>query len=73
MEYQVWGLTFLYSAYKNSSKSNFTLISYHVELQLQCNQSKPVSAFRLFALFNKCNDDDLAKSAEYVRVLMSSL
>ena len=39
----------------------------------RCNQSKPVSVFRLFALFNNCNDDDLAKLAEYVRVLMSSL
>ena len=33
----------------------------------QCNQSKPVSVFTLFALFNNCNDDDLAKLAEYVR------
>ena len=39
----------------------------------QCNQSTSVSVFRLFALFNNCNDDDLAKLAEYVRVLMSSL
>ena len=39
----------------------------------ECNQSKPVSVFRLFALFNNCNDDDLAKLAEYVKVLMSSL
>ena len=39
----------------------------------QCNQSKPVSVFRLFVLFNNCNDDNLAQLAEYVRVLMSSL
>ena len=39
----------------------------------QCNQSKPVSVFRLFTLFNNCNDDDLAKLTEYVRVLMSRL
>ena len=39
----------------------------------QCNQSKPVSVFRLFALFNDCNDDDLAELAEYIRVLTSSL
>ena len=39
----------------------------------QCNQRKPVSVFRSFSLFNNCNDDDLAKLAEYVRVLMSSL
>ena len=41
--------------------------------QKECTKSKPVSVFRLFALFNNCNDDDLAKLAEYVRVLMSSL
>ena len=39
----------------------------------KCSQSKPVSVFRLFALFNNCNDDDLAKLAEYVRVVISSL
>ena len=39
----------------------------------KCNQSKAVSVFRLFALFDNCNDDELAKLAEYVRVLMSSL
>ena len=39
----------------------------------QCNQSKPRSVFRLFSLFNNCNDDDLAKLAEYARVSMSSL
>ena len=35
--------------------------------------SPRVSVFRLFALFNNCNDDHLAKLAEYVRLLMSSL
>ena len=39
----------------------------------QCNQNKPVLVFRLFVLSDNCNNDDLSKLAEHVRVLMSSL